>query len=107
LSIKDRNARVENRKKIVDENSVTIEETRGQSATKGVIPESIGRGIPGPNPVGATSGVAFPMPGMGDGVRAAPTCSGTTKKGAACKAHPIVGGPFCVGHARANGPLND
>lgn len=103
MSIKDRNARVENRCIIVDENSKTIEETFGQSATKGVVPESIGGGVPGPDPVGATAGMAYPMPGAADGpqsIPAAPQCGAITKKGVACKAHPIIGEPLCIGHSR-------
>jgi hypothetical protein len=103
LSIKDRNARVENRRMIVDENSKTIEETRGMEAHRGVIPETIGRGVPGPKRVSATLGMAFPMPGAADGPQSVPTppqCGAVTKKGVACKAHPIIGEPLCVGHSR-------
>lgn len=31
-----------------------------------------------------------------------PACQATTKKGLPCKAAPIAGEPFCVGHMRAN-----
>ena len=51
-------------------------------------------------------GLGMPMPG--DGPISEPPqatdCSGITVKGKACKAHPVRGEKFCVGHLRsANG----
>jgi hypothetical protein len=103
LSIKDRNARVENRNWILGEDPKTIEEARGVSSVRGVLAESVAGGVPGRPTVGATAGRAFPMPGSADDAPKAPTppaCSGTTKKGETCKAHPMRGNPFCIGHSR-------
>ena len=31
-----------------------------------------------------------------------PSCSGINKKGLPCKAHPALGGQFCIGHQKQN-----
>ena len=102
MSIKDRNAKVENRKRITgvvagtrdDEEPATMEGFRGQ------LP--VIKGIPDPNSVRVGPGIAYPMPGSGDDIPilAKPVCAGITKKGAACKASPIRGEELCVGHSR-------
>ncbi len=100
MSIKDRNARVENRKYIVGNTPTTMEETKGASAQHGVPAESVAGGVPKPQPAPASRGMAFPMPGAADGPRSKPKCDATTKKGEACKAHPVSGEKLCIGHSR-------
>ncbi len=103
MSIKDRNARVQNRNWILGEDPKTMEEAKGANAVRGVPAESVAGGVPGRIPVGATGGVRSLMPGPADyapKTPTAPVCSGTTKKGEACKAHPMKGNPFCIGHSR-------
>lgn len=102
--IKDRNARIENRKRIITEDSKTMEETYGVQATKGVIAESVGHGVPGPPRVGATKGVPYhmPAPTMTVPVSEPRACIAITKAGHACKAHPLQGGSLCIGHVRTS-----
>ena len=99
MSIKDRNARVENRRRIVTEDSKTMDATYGRNATQGV-PEEWGD-LPPVRGHGGT-GVVFPMPGAGDDVAddAPPTCNATTKAGYPCQAHPLQGKGLCIGHSR-------
>ena len=95
MSIKDRNAKVENRKFI--DSTQTAETTRGVSATKGVPEESVFGGV---RQVQANS---FSMPGAGDDILREPVksvCTGITKKGLACTASPIRGEDLCIGHSR-------
>ncbi len=101
--IKDRNARVENRKYIVGNTPTTMEETKGASAQRGVLAESVAGGVPKPRPAPAARGMAFPMPGAADDVPSKPVarkCDATTKKGEDCKAHPVSGEKLCIGHSR-------
>ena len=103
MSIKDRNARVENRRFIAGNDPQTVERAMGANAVRGVPAESVAGGVPGPVPQNATKGVAFPMPGMGDSPPRKPAprkCAATTKKGEACKAHPVSGEELCIGHSR-------
>ncbi len=101
--MKDRNARVENRKYIIGDSPTTMEETKGVSAHRGVLAESVAGGVPKPRPAPAARGMAFPMPGAADDDPSKPEprqCAATTKKGEDCKAHPVSGEELCIGHSR-------
>ena len=100
--MKDRNARIENRKWIQGEIPTTLEESLGVRAEAGVPAESVTGGVAVDNRPSATRGVPSPMPGPADDPNWDPTpkCAAITKAGNPCKAHPVKGTPTCIGHSR-------
>lgn len=103
MSLKDRNARVENNRNrlapVLKETLVDINVLRGMvpaESVRGAVPKD--RGVDANELRGM---VAVAWPSAADDPTPPSSCSAITKKGAPCKAKPVKGERLCIGHSRA------